>query len=1811
MRKRFIALLVLLCAALALLRVDVLGVGVVEVKYQNDDPGTGIRVGLKSIVIDDVTYYDIYNGDPGVRIAPNQSIQFIKDVLTKPDNTMPGEVTVLDYWSQLAYRIFNDNSSYASHINADGGFEANFGRRGGATDGGYADLVKDLQSLTSGSRSNTGSNSSDNTTWTGLSYASSLKDVRQRMANSIASGIGRKISGQQVLNNTNGGDALEMLDEDTTGDVFYSIVTGVDRAGSTFQYYYNSFGIAFYDFQLSVIADDALQYITAAEGYGSVQEAAANQAPGVTYEVIGNNSGVLSYYENSAAIPSEVGMEFTQSNSTEISNSMTSTETYTFKETIGSETKISAAVPLLGGVDETIKLEFSAEQAFSTAWTNTKTVKQETSNQVSASLNLPAHSAVSINTADGTVKVTLQYDGPVAISYKVAMFALNGCCYDDNAAVQSFSTAGYVQGYFCSLFGGSATKDARTDFYNRMFNFKDVPGYDESLNATHGWWDRRGDGRDAYETWAVNWNSILGNVQEETLLVGYTKECYEVELAVIGKDAADNDIYAYVLKSPLNIIDSNSAFEGVAWYENKIYAPTGESVSGYTLVRDDVWQLVGSVYEPVENVLLDVENDGRTPKIARLFDDPADNIIRFYYVAEVAPRSAAEVEPLSIDALSDVYGINATGGNNNGDNDGDNYGDNYGDNGGANYSDNGGGIVALSSDFSSMANTSALANWLGKHVPMSATGGVLTFISRSMNTEIHDVLALYPLKNINLKDGLTNVYDMIEGDVLEINGLEVEGFNSSLVPYFGFNQKYGHWVLVDANDNILTNSNIASLSVTPLTGRIILTAGSEEGTVYLKYLIDEDKYTSYTVPALSLNASLTKTAYAQINTTVKPFNGSLWANGRIIGYEGESLNLLSLLSSVGSPTVHVFDDTGKEIAAAVTWDKKYLNGLTINGNELFFDQESGDNDWIIWAEYRGTRSPDIPVKVLPAHSLSEITITDTKRFPPLLDDYILGDDADTFDVAQWLNINAKDQYGDDWSIDANDAHWFYEYALPDGGIMVDQLPNGILTVTAAGSYNIWAEKDGVMSNRLTLNVLPAPAVASITVTGNIPPLDVDPNRSSHTYDLSQLTVEALDQYGRIVNIPGAVWDIPNGAKYVAIENGVITGYATGEGVVRITYGGASSNEIPFSVGASAYIKELYYSDNADYVIEGAPYDLTKVFLTAKDQWGEPYTMTQNQIDGIVWQISGDPPGTIGAADITLRGTILEIEPGSVGYAGTGTVVLTAVLPDRGDGKATEALFVVLYVRQAAVPAKLMIGLVSDTELREGENALVSDFFTISALDQYDEAYPVTTDDVVWTSDNTSAFDFSLLNGQLAICAASENENADVTASIDVNKYGLDSNNYKNATLETVTSNAINLSVPMPRRVKSISVAGTPNVVGFGDTLNVNTLVSTVYDENNAPFTSDELAGYPATIRYSIDAGGTGSVFDASIGLISFGDNRGTVDLIAMAVNSSNAQLASTIVKIAVEPAIYTVTFNLDGGSRTGGGALTQIVPAGGAVVAPIVERKGYTFNGWNRSLTNINASMTVTAQWSGSGGGGGSGGGSGGSGGRGGGSGTNAIAAIAPEQTPTTIDEPELPLAAPITFAAFIVGFEDNTFRGDVLITREQFVTILFRLKNPRSLPEANKIAPSFNDVAPDRWSYDAVEWASGAGIAAADAFGNFRPDEALTRAEMAVMLVKADKLNEMAEDAFNDLDGHPDRDAILAAVAANIFTGYPDGSFKPDGNTTREEAVTALVRYLLGGEPVDEMWKNLRLSFSDVTKSQWAWKYIALAVNGYAGAAE
>ncbi len=102
---------------------------------------------------------------------------------------------------------------------------------------------------------------------------------------------------------------------------------------------------------------------------------------------------------------------------------------------------------------------------------------------------------------------------------------------------------------------------------------------------------------------------------------------------------------------------------------------------------------------------------------------------------------------------------------------------------------------------------------------------------------------MYPLKKISVTNGV-KTWNMISKDTFDLSTVILKGSNKNDVEYYGFDQNKGHWILTDQNGKELTGSNIASLTEEKANGEAILTAGDEEGTLYLKYMIDDD--TTYT-----------------------------------------------------------------------------------------------------------------------------------------------------------------------------------------------------------------------------------------------------------------------------------------------------------------------------------------------------------------------------------------------------------------------------------------------------------------------------------------------------------------------------------------------------------------------------------------------------------------------------------------------------------------------------------------------------------------------------------------------------------------------------------------------------------------------------------------------------------------------------------------------------------------------------------------------------------------------------------------------------
>ena len=88
--------------------------------------------------------------------------------------------------------------------------------------------------------------------------------------------------------------------------------------------------------------------------------------------------------------------------------------------------------------------------------------------------------------------------------------------------------------------------------------------------------------------------------------------------------------------------------------------------------------------------------------------------------------------------------------------------------------------------------------------------------------------------------------------------------------------------------------------------------------------------------------------------------------------------------------------------------------------------------------------------------------------------------------------------------------------------------------------------------------------------------------------------------------------------------------------------------------------------------------------------------------------------------------------------------------------------------------------------------------------------------------------------------------------------------------------------------------------------------------------------------------------------------------------------------------------------------------------------------------------------------------------------------------------------------AQLLNGYEDGTFRGEANIKRSELCKVLALATGIEVDPDATV---QFKDVSPEHWAYAYIAALTDAGYLAGDTDGNFRPEDNITRAELAVVL--------------------------------------------------------------------------------------------------------
>lgn len=193
---------------------------------------------------------------------------------------------------------------------------------------------------------------------------------------------------------------------------------------------------------------------------------------------------------------------------------------------------------------------------------------------------------------------------------------------------------------------------------------------------------------------------------------------------------------------------------------------------------------------------------------------------------------------------------------------------------------------------------------------------------------------------------------------------------------------------------------------------------------------------------------------------------------------------------------------------------------------------------------------------------------------------------------------------------------------------------------------------------------------------------------------------------------------------------------------------------------------------------------------------------------------------------------------------------------------------------------------------------------------------------------------------------------------------------------------------------------------------------------------------------------------------------------------------------------------------------------------------------------------------------------------------------------------------------AYVMGYPDGTVRPNGSITRAEVSTILFRLLSDKTRDEYFTTVSSFTDVKAGAWYNNSIATLEKAGVIVDTAKGGaFRPNEAITRAELAAMLAQFSDAKPVKGVKFSDVSaGHWAYEAIAIAAKMGWIEGYPDGTFRPDATITRAEMMT-LVNRALERVPSDEdhlLSKRVMLTFPDCKSGDWFYIAVQEATNSH-----
>ncbi len=618
------------------------------------------------------------------------------------------------------------------------------------------------------------------------------------------------------------------------------------------------------------------------------------------------------------------------------------------------------------------------------------------------------------------------------------------------------------------------------------------------------------------------------------------------------------------------------------------------------------------------------------------------------------------------------------------------------------------------------ADMKSSASEIVHYVPLILSSNIMNFEVTFTSNRMGEITPIRNLTKLELADKRTQMALAVD-DPVDISTIQVSGLNALDVPYYGFNDAdtdKGGWVLINQDGKEITDDSYVSLAKDPTTGKMMLTAKKAGGKYILKYKVKENAYPDVEKPS----ADPEKPAYidskkldnqaALIVTTVGGASDfKVVAEGSVemcLGDEAVSLN------NVGGPVVaYVVDADGMQYSGAtLTWEAQ-RTGITIDKDNFLSAQIPGE--YRIRARWKTENesiySEWLTVLVKEARKLEKLMLSDPAEL--LATKRLSGDGGSLSVDLTGLKLICLDQYQDPMITPA-DLSWRFTRKGHSEQVITDLKA---LPVSEAGVYQIFVRDSAgtTESNRLELTIEESPRIASLTLSENphTPVLsDYVYNSGSNEFDLSLLTVEAVDQYGdayALGNTPLS-WIVND----TPLDSAKLTVTEAGNYEVACTVPGldVKSGTLTMKVLDASQIAALTLSENphtpvlSDYVYNSGSneFDLSLLTVEAVDQYGDAYALGNTLLSWIV----NDTP--------------LESAKLTVTEAGNYEVACTVPGLDVKSGTLTLKVLEASFLDQLLIEDSPVDPMLGEYALGSGSDQFDLSLLSVTAFDQYGKAY---------------------------------------------------------------------------------------------------------------------------------------------------------------------------------------------------------------------------------------------------------------------------------------------------------------------------------------------------------------------------------------------------------------------------------------------------------------------------------------------------------